>query len=165
MRGEGNGPLTPLAPTHALTEIEHSPMLDDPPRLHRQAVAVHRDLEVRPIGKHGECRPELGGRIIGVIPAAKVTGCESRLPSSSDALVPMYPLATAKIDSISCSRTRVKPSSTRSQPGSLDGASGRLTPSGLRPVSRAPALFLGRSWARRPHWPSFRPRISDCRFF
>ncbi len=60
--------LTPLAPKHALTEIEHSSMLEDPSQLHRQAVAIHRDLEVRPIGKHDECRPELGGRIIGVNP-------------------------------------------------------------------------------------------------
>ena len=63
--------LTPVAPKHALTEIEHSPMLDDPSQLHRQAVAVHRDLEVRPIGKHGECRPELGGWIIDVDPGGE----------------------------------------------------------------------------------------------
>ena len=58
--------LTPLPPKYALTEIEHSPVLDDPSRLHQQAVTIHRDLEVRPIGKHDECRTELGDGIIGV---------------------------------------------------------------------------------------------------
>jgi hypothetical protein len=56
------------------------------------------------------------------MPAAKVTGCESRLLCFSNVLVTTYSLATAKIDSIS-SLTRVKPS--------LDGTSGRLLPSKL----------------------------------
>ena len=63
--------LTPLAPKHALTEIEHSPMLDDPSQLHRQTFAVHRDLEVLPIGKDGECGPEFGGRIIDLNPGGE----------------------------------------------------------------------------------------------
>ena len=46
-------------------------MLEDPSQLHRQAVAVNRNLEVRPIGKHDECRPELGGRIIGIDPGGE----------------------------------------------------------------------------------------------
>jgi hypothetical protein len=58
--------LTPLAPQHTLTEIEHAPMLEHPPRFHGQVFPLHRDLEVRPIGKHSEYRPELRGRIIGI---------------------------------------------------------------------------------------------------
>jgi hypothetical protein len=39
-----------------------------------------------------------------------LAGCDTRLPSSSDARAPTYPLAPVKIDSISCSRALVKPS-------------------------------------------------------
>jgi hypothetical protein len=52
-------------------------------------------------------------------PAANVEGRENLPPSAIEALVPRYPFAIARIDSISRSRAGSTPSSTRSHPGSL----------------------------------------------
>ena len=47
---------------------------------HPSQLAVHRDLKVRPIGKHGKCRPELRSRIIDVDPCGE--GVRLREPAS-----------------------------------------------------------------------------------
>src|SRR6516165_7861892 len=59
------------------------------------------------------------------IPATKVAGAESAVPSASEPRDPTYPLPIANNDSSSCSRARVKPSSTRTHAGSRVGATGK----------------------------------------
>ena len=57
-------------------------------------------------------------------PARKVAGADTAPPSASEYRLPRWPLLIAKIDSISCSRVIVKPSSTTSQAASSVGAAG-----------------------------------------